>query len=109
MSGVLGDDDGRNLRTRERVRDIVGRRGADDDGSAALVRIREGLRVGDIPEHERFGQWHTRVAFDRDLRHAAPRRAEPALPHVRSPREQLMAADGETRGEALQPLAGHEM
>ena len=80
-SAPLGrHEDARDLRPRERRLDLLGRRRADDDGRARSERLPQPLAVVDVVEHERLRD--VELALDRELRHAAPGRAEPALSHT---------------------------
>ena len=45
------------------------------------MRLPQRRLVVDVVEHERVVERHRRIALDRDLGHARPRGAEPALPH----------------------------
>ena len=67
---------------RQRRLDLLGRGGAHDDGPARFVRLPQTILVGGIVEDERFVE--VELPLDRDLRHAAARRSEPALPHSAS-------------------------
>src|SRR5512134_628037 len=68
-----------HLAARERRVHLLDGRGTDDDRRAAGVRGPDRADVAAVVEHERALEVDR--ALERDLRHLAPRGAEPALAH----------------------------
>src|SRR5256885_10514084 len=80
IAGSVGNDDGGHLGPPERGLDLLGGRCPDNDRRTGLKRLAKLLVVVDVVEDECLRD--VELALDRDLRDAAPRCPEPALPHT---------------------------
>src|SRR5262249_41905246 len=79
VSTVRRHERGGDFRMGEGQLDLLGAAGADDDGPAGLVRPVQGICVRDVLEDERAAD--VELTLDRDLGHATPGGADPALSH----------------------------
>src|SRR6476469_4160654 len=76
------DERRRHLRVRKCSFDLFRRSGSHDDRAPGRVRFLQLALGREVVEHECIAE--VELAFDGDLRDAAPRRTEPALSHSSS-------------------------